>query len=111
VRIRERPQRRLEADGANRTRQLARPLEAVAIDQGDIGTDCGVFRHVPIEGITYLDLEVLSGDMIEKLLGLGVVAVDDRDHSEQLVEGNRNRGSLHVARDHLSLPRVTQSTR
>ena len=96
---------------ANRACELACLLKAVPVDQRNVGTDRGVFGYVPIEAIAYLDFEILGGDVIEKLLGLQIRRVDDRDDLEQLVKGNRYRGRLHVTRDHLSLPRATQSTR
>ena len=74
VRIRERPERRAKADGANRTRQLARLLEALAVDQRDVGADRGVLGDVALEAVGHLDLEVLRGDMVEQLLGLRVGA-------------------------------------
>ena len=109
--IGQRPQRRLEANRPNRACELACPLKAVPVDQRNVGTHRGVFGYVPIEATAYFNFEILGGDVIEKLLGLQIRRVDDRDDLEQLVKGNRYRGRLHVARNHLSLPCATQSTR
>ena len=51
----------------------ARLLESIAVDQCDVGADIGVFRHVPLEAVANLDLEILSCDVIHKLLGLRVI--------------------------------------
>jgi hypothetical protein len=63
------PERRLETDGANRSRQRARWLEIFAIDHRDIGADRSVLRYVAIEAAADLDLDVLRGDVVEKLPG------------------------------------------
>ena len=44
--------------------------------------------------------------MIEKLLRLRIVAVDDCDHFEELVEGNRRGRGFHVMRYSSLLPRA-----
>ena len=76
---------------ANRARELARLLEALAVDQRDVGADRGILGDVAVEAVAHLDLEVLGRDVVEELLRLRIGRVDDRDDLEQLVE--RESGS------------------
>ncbi len=92
VRIRERPDRRAEADRPDAPTQVARRLPAVAVDRDDVGADVGILGHVPIVPLAHLDLELLLGDPIEQLSGLGVLPVHQGDHLEQPMEGDRDAG-------------------
>jgi hypothetical protein len=64
-----------------------------------------------INEVGYLDLEVRRSDMVQKLFDLGISPIDNSDYLEQLMEGDRDRGRLHGARNHRSAPCATQSTR
>ncbi len=79
-------------------------LAPLAVDEGDVGAHAGVLRDVAVEAVAHLDLEVLGGDVVEELPGLRILAVDDRDHLEQLVEGNRDRRRLDGEFDHQTVP-------
>ena len=96
---------------ANGPGEAARLLAALAVDQGDIGAHGGVLRDVAVEAVAHLDLVVLRGDVVEELLRLLIVAVDDRDHLEQLVKGNRNRRSLDGEFDHRFVPMPYEQNR
>ena len=111
MRIRERPQRRLEADGPNRARQFPGGFEAVSIHEGNVGADPGVLGDVPLEPVGHFDFEVRRGDVVEQLFALGVCAVDDCDHLQQLVEWDRDGRGFDVAGNHAPAPCFTQSTR
>src|SRR5262249_4954867 len=111
ARVRQRPERRLESDRANRARHPAGVLEAIAIDRPDVGADIGVLGYVTIEAVAHFDLEVLRGDLFQKLLGLMVSSIDDCDDPKQLVEGDWDRRRFYRAGNHDSAPSVTQSTR
>ena len=100
MRICQRPEGGAESCGPNRARQISCKIQALAVDHRDVGTDRGVFGDIPVEAVGNLDLEILASDMVEKLLGLRVLVVDDRDDLEQLVERNCNGRGLHIARDH-----------
>ena len=95
ARIREHPQRRVEAGAAHRAHQLARRLEPIAVDRGDVGADGGVFEHVAVVAIADLDLEPLGrrADRAARASARSF-AIDERDHLQQLVEGDRNRRRL-----------------
>ena len=104
VRVRERPQRSSEAGGAHRSHQLARGLEPIAVDCSDVCADGRVFEHVALVAIADLDLEALRAETIEQRPYLAVVAVDERHHLQQLVEGNRDRGRLDGVLHHPRAP-------
>src|SRR4029077_12489809 len=79
-------------------------LEAIAIDQCDVGPDICVFSNIPLVIVAYLDFKVLRLDMIEKPSGLLIIGVDDGHHFEQFVEGNRCGRGFHVSWNHRSAP-------
>ena len=62
MRIRERPERRAEADVAHCLRQLARRFAPLAVDGCDVRADFGVLGDVAVVAIADLDLEVLRRD-------------------------------------------------
>jgi hypothetical protein len=94
VGIREGPERRPEADRADGAAQVASRLTAVAVDEHDVGADVGVLGDITVVAIANLDLEFLVRDVIEQLLGLGIVAIHQRDDLEQAVEGDGNGRAL-----------------
>ena len=105
------PERCLEPVGPNRACDVPRLVEPVAIDHRDVGADSRILRHVAVEARADLDFKVLCNDMLKQLLGLRILLIDDRDDLEKLVERDRNCRGFDVARDHPSLPCLTQSTR
>ena len=111
MRVGQRPKRSPESDGADRPCQLPRCLEPLSVHQRDIGADVGVLGNVPVEAVADLNVEVLRSDLVEQLLGLGVRAVDDRDHLQQFVKRDRDGRRFDVAGNHQRLPSFTQSTR
>ena len=97
VRVGEGPQRRPEAHGPYGARQLLGGFQAFFdVDPRDVGADRGVFRDVPVEAVAHLDLEALRRDVVEELPRLRVLAVDERDHLQQLVERDRYGGGSHL---------------
>ena len=75
---------------AHRAGQLARRLASDAIDGNDVSADFGVLPDVALVAVADLDFEVLCSDAIEQCADLGIRAVHERDHLEQLVEWNRD---------------------
>ena len=60
ARVRERPERRLEADAAHALRQRARGLTLLAVDGRDVGADLRILGDVAVVAVADLDLEVLA---------------------------------------------------
>ena len=107
-RIGERPERRQEADGPHVARQLPGPLAPIAVDERDVGAHAGVLGDVAIEVIGHFDLEALGGNIVEQLPGVRVLVVDDGDHFQELLKGDRNRRRLRREFDHDHGPRTLQ---
>ena len=84
------PEGRIETDGTNGPCQGPRRLEIVAVDHGNIGTDGSVLGHIAVEAAADLNLDILGSDVIEKLSGQRIFVIDNRNHLEQLVKGDRD---------------------
>ena len=103
VRIRERPKRRAEAEAADRLPQLARRLEPVAVGGNNIGADLGILTDVAVIAIADLDFVLLRRQAIKQRPHLRILAIDERDHLEQPVERDRDRGRTDRVLDHFFL--------
>ena len=101
--IRERPQRCVEADGAHSAHELACRLEPVAIDPGDVCADCGVFEDVAVVDVAGLDFEFLGFESFDQCTDFRILRIGERDHLQQLVEGDRDRRRLGAVFHHLRL--------
>lgn len=101
VRIRQRPQRRLEADAAHLLPHFAGRFQALAINHDDIGTDRGIFGNIARVVTGNFDLVTLGANPFKeraRLLAIAVVkgaievVVDQGDNLEQFLERNLDLG-------------------
>jgi hypothetical protein len=90
-----------EAGGAHSAHELAGWLEPVAVNPDNVGADCGVFEDVAVVDVAGLDRESLGFESFDECADFRVLRIGERDHLQQLVEGDRDRRWLGAVFHHL----------
>jgi hypothetical protein len=60
-----------------------------------------VFEHVAVVAVADLDFDSFGLEPLDERGNLSVIRIDERDHLQQLVEGNRDRRRLGAVFHHL----------